>query len=132
MGGPAARARPAHRGAAQHPRCEARHKIGAPALLSSDVAVAILVVPALRASTPVGYHLCHLTTHQSHGAIFTKAGRIANVEHLSFPPHPAQSGWAAECRLLGMDFTEIKQRGRWSSNMSLLTSLGSATIITPA
>ena len=108
-------------------------KVGRPQFISTDDAVAILVVSAFHASTPDGCHLCHLTTYQSYCAILKKAWRIAGVEHLSFTPHSARSGWATECRLQGMDFTEIKQRGRWSSDKSLLTYLdASATIMMQA
>ena len=83
-------------------------KVGRPQPISTDDAVAIQVVSAFHASTPDGCHLRHLTTYQSYNATLRKARRTAGVEHLSFAPHSARSGWATECRLQGMDFTEIK------------------------
>ena len=108
-------------------------KVGRPQFISTNDAVAIQVVSAFHASTPDGCHLCHLTIYQSYNATLRKAWKIARVEHVSFTPHSARSGWATECRLEGMDFTEIKQRGRWSSDKSLLTYLEpSTTIMMPA
>ena len=79
---------------------------------------ALTILSAFAATTKPGQKLSGLN-YQRFRSLLDRTLKDMGLADLKYTPHSPRAGWATTLRLAGVPFTEIQERGRWSSAASL-------------
>jgi hypothetical protein len=86
-----------------------------------------MLIRAFKSSTPPGCRLTTISSVGAYNACLRKAQKSAKLGWLHATAHSPRAGWASELRLAGVEFTELRERGRWVSDSSLRMYLDAVT-----
>ena len=84
-----------------------------------DNPVDLMILLAFWRSTTAGVRVTTLGSLGQYATALRQAARALGAEAIGWTPHSARAGWATYRRMAGKDFSELREKGRWESGVSL-------------
>ena len=89
---------------------------------------AVLLIEAFLAATPEGAALTRINSVTVYGSWLSKAARLLGMLP-RWTPHCPRAGWATDQWVAGVEFTQLREAGRWKHDNTLRIYLDTCTAI---